>query len=67
MTVGYSPSLTLFEVAQFLNWPHPACPDGENDGELAVIVSDQPPVFPQFAAFGGELWENRRMDGEARD
>jgi len=54
-----------FEVALFLNWPHPACPDGENDGELVASLTDHSPVFPQFAASGGELRENWEVGGGA--
>ncbi len=47
-----------FEVALFLIRPHPACPDGEDDGGLVASITIHPPVFPQFAAEGGELREN---------
>src|SRR5207249_1010645 len=42
-----TPTLTRrasFDVAQFLKRPHPARPDGEDDGELAANVT-LPPLF----------------------
>ncbi len=48
------PSLARFEVAQFLNRPHPARPDGEDDGELAANFTLPVPVFLRSAEGGSQ-------------
>ncbi len=54
-----------FELALFLIRSHPACPDGEDDGELAMNVALPNPVFLRFAASGGEPQKNRALNESA--
>src|SRR6185295_7660580 len=54
-----------FDLARFLNRPHPACPDGEDDGELAKNGTIPTPVFLRFAAEGGEPQKNKKLKKSA--